>query len=86
MKSKKGITNQDTLSAAGNNLHNHLNYFAHIYRNTPAHTLCAMFSTPKKPSLSSCVFYIIINLFLFELSVDAGVAGIDLIEENVELQ
>lgn len=33
-----------------------------------------------------CVFCIIINLFLFELSVDAGVAGIDLIEENVELQ
>lgn len=35
---------------------------------------------------SVCVFCIIINLFLFELSVDAGVAGIDLIEENVELQ
>lgn len=27
-----------------------------------------------------------IHLLLFELSVDAGVAGIDLIEENVELQ
>lgn len=33
-----------------------------------------------------CIFCIIIYLFFFELSVDAGVAGIDLIEENVELQ
>lgn len=33
----------------------------------------------------TCIFCIK-KLLLFELSVDAGVAGIDLIEENVELQ
>lgn len=67
-----------------------MKYYTHIYENTPAHTetIELVFYTEENHTLLKfiCVFHIIINLFLFELSVDAGVAGTALTEENVGLQ
>lgn len=59
-----------------------------MYENTPVHryTIALVLHTEETLLKFICVFHIIINLFLFELSVGAGVAGTALTEENVGLQ
>lgn len=61
--------------------------YTYLWKYTCSHIhTCTVFYTEETLFKFICVFHIIINLFLFELSVDAGVAGTDLTEENVGLQ